>query len=143
MPSIQDFPARGKVIEVRGPLIVFQPTNTTYHLYLAGPAYAGPLKTPVELLIRATARKIWTVPSGGNFVAPIRGTPRTIQGHVRLIEEQTIVVHAGVPIVITLPTNDSGIDLSTGAIGIASLVNAMVMPGVFYEPIASPTSAAV
>ncbi len=143
MPSIQDFPAKGTVIEVRGPLIVFQPTNTTYHLHLAGPAYTGPLKTPIELLIRATARKIWTVPSGGNFVAPITGTPRTIQGHVRLIEGQTILVHAGVPIAITLPTNDSGIDLSVGAIGIASLINAMVMPGVSYELIASPANAAV
>jgi hypothetical protein len=137
MASIWDYPAKGKVIEIHngvsGSLIVFQPTNTTYHLHLAGASYSGPLKTPVEILIRANARKIWTVPSGGNFVAPITGTPRTMQGRVRFIEGQTIVVQAGVPVAITLPMNDSGIDLSTGAIGIASLVNAMVMPGVSYE----------
>lgn len=133
MASLWDYPAKGKVIEVRGSLIVFQPTNTTYHLYLAGGSYTGPLKSPVEILIRATARKMWTVPSGGNFIAPIMGTPRTIQGRVKFIEGQTIVVQAGVPVAITLPANDSGIDLSTGAIGIASLVNAMVMPGVSYE----------
>jgi len=141
MASIWDFPAKGKVIEVRGSLIVFHPANTTYDLYLAGDAYSGPLNTPVEILIRAKGRKLWTVPSGGNFIAPITGTPRTIQGRVRFIQDQTIVVQAGVPVAITLPANDSGIDLSTGAIGIGSLVNAMVMPGVSYElaGAASPT----
>jgi hypothetical protein len=133
MASIWDYPAKGKVIEIRGSLIVFQPANTTYHLHLAGPAYAGPLNTPVELLIRANARKLWTVPSGGNFIAPITGTPRTIQGRVRYIEGQTIVVQAGVPVAITLPANESGVDLNNGALGVASMINAMVMPGVSYE----------
>jgi hypothetical protein len=142
MAGIWDFPARGKVIEVRGPLIVFQPTNTTYHLHLAGASYSGPLKTPVEILIRATARKIWTVPSGGNFIAPITGTPRTIQGRVRFIEGQTIIVQAGTPVAITLPVNDSGIDLSTGALGVGSLINAMVMPGVSFEFAGAATGAA-
>jgi hypothetical protein len=133
MAGIWDFPARGKVIEIKGSLIVFQPANTTYHLHLAGGPYTGPLKTPVEILIRASARKLWTVPSGGNFIAPIMGTPRTIQGRVRFIEGQTIVVQAGVPVAITLPTNDSGVDLNSGALGVGSLVNVMVMPGVSYE----------
>jgi hypothetical protein len=132
MPSLSDFPAKGKVIEVRSGQIVFAPTNTTYHLVLAG-SYAGPLKTPVEILIRATARKLWTVPSGGNFIAPITGTPRTLQGHVRFCEGQIIVVHAGVPIAITLPANNSGVDLNDGPLAIGTLINAMVMPGVSFE----------
>jgi hypothetical protein len=133
MASIWDFPAKGKVIEVRGTMIVFQPTNTTYQLYLAGGPYNGPVKTPVEILIRANARKVWTVPSGGNFIAPIIGTPRTIQGRVRLIADQTIVLQAGVPVVLALPASDSAIDLNTGSIGVGSLIDAMVMPGVSYE----------
>jgi hypothetical protein len=140
MASIWDFPAKGKVIEVRGSTIIFQPANTTYHLELAGGSYSGPVKTPIELLIRANARKLWTVPSGGNFIAPISGTPRTIQGRVRFAEGQTIVVQAGVPVVITLPGNESGVDLNNGALGVNSLVNAMVMPGVSYELV--PTAAA-
>jgi hypothetical protein len=133
MASIWDFPAKGKVIEIKGSLIVFQPANTTYHLYLAGGPYNGPLKTPVEILIRAYARKLWTVPSGGNFVAPIMGTPRTIQGRVRFVDGQTIIVQAGVPVAIALPANDSGVDLNCGALGVGSLVNVMVMPGVSFE----------
>lgn len=146
MPTLADFPARGKVIEVRngpsGPQIIFAPTNTTYHFYLAG-TYAGPLKTPVEILIRATGRKLWTVPSGGNFIAPISGTPRTIQGRVRLIEGQTIVVQAGVPVAITLPANDSGVDLNNGALGVGSQVNVMVMPGVSFELAAASAASSV
>ena len=136
MASIWDFPAKGKVIEVRnganGSQIIFAPTNTTYHLYLAG-AYTGPLNTPVEILIRASGRKLWTVPSGGNFIAPISGTPRTIQGRVRFIDGQTIGVQAGVPVAIALPPNDSGVDLNNGALGVGSQVNVMVMPGVSFE----------
>jgi len=136
MPSLSDFPAKGKVIDIRngpnGPQIAFSPSGTTYTLLLSG-SYNGPMKSPVEILIRASGRKVWTVPSGGNFIAPINGTPRTIQGRVKFIQDQTIVVQAGVPVAITLPANDSGIDLSTGAIGIGSRVNAMVMPGVSFE----------
>ena len=139
MPTLSDFPAKGKVIEIRTGQIVFAPTNTTSHLVLAG-AYTGPLKTPVEILIRATARKLWTVPSGGNFIAPITGTPRTMQGHVRFCEGQTIIVHAGVPVAITLPTNNSGVDLNNGPLGIGTLINAMVMPGVSFELAPSATA---
>ncbi len=141
MASIWDFPAKGKVIEVKGSVIVFQPTNTTYHLHLAGAPYTGPVKTPIEIVIRGNARKLWTVPSGGNFIAPITGTPRTIQGRVRCIVDQTIVVQAGVPVALALPTGDSGIDLSTGSIGVGSLINAMVMPGVSYELATAATPA--
>ena len=143
MPTLADFPAKGKVIEVRsgpsGPQVVFAPTNTTYNLYLAG-IYTGPLKTPVEILIRATGRKLWTVPSGGNFIAPITGTPRTIQGRVRLIEGQTIVVQAGVPVAITLPASDSAVDLNNGALAVGSQVNVMVMPGVSFELAPAPSA---
>lgn len=133
MPSTRDFPAKGKVIEAKGSLIVFQPSGTTYHLHLAGSAYAGPLNTPVEILIKATGRKLWTVPSGGNFIAPITGTPRTIQGRVKFAENQTIVVQAGTPVIIELPAAESGVDLNNGALGVGSLVNVMVMPGISYE----------
>jgi hypothetical protein len=141
MASILDYPAKGKVIEVRNGMIVFAPSNTTYHLELAGPAWTGAMNRPVEIFIRATARKIWTVPSGGNFVAPIWGTPRTLQGRVRLIDGQNLVVQAGMPVVVSLPTANSGIDLNNGALGVNSLINAMLMPGVSYE--LAPTASAV
>ncbi len=41
------------------------------HLKTANGKYDGPTNTPVEAVVRVAARKVWTVPSGGNFVAPI------------------------------------------------------------------------
>src|SRR6476469_7510792 len=121
MPSPADFPARGKVLDVRdtqdGRLVTFQPQGTNYemHLLADGPVDV-PLNKPVELRIRVQARKVYTVPSGGNFVAPIFGPPRTIQGRVRWADEsgQRLVVHAGVPVWVDLPPADSGIDLDVG-----------------------------
>ncbi len=144
MSNAWDFPARGKVIEVRGSTIVFQPINTNYELHLVAAAgnYAGPLKTPVEILIRVQARKVWTVPSGGNFVEPIFGKPRTIQGRVKAVDQSWIVLQSGVPIVVKLPTSDSGIDFNAGTISVGSMVNAMVMPGATFE-VAKAAAAAV
>ena len=47
---------------------------------------------PVEALVRVRARKVWTVPSGGLFVAPIFGPPRIVQGRVRALDEHEIVI---------------------------------------------------
>src|SRR5215210_3347607 len=106
------YAARGKVKAFRDGTLVFAPSNTTYELYLAAPHYAGPLDVLVEGVIRGTARKAWTVPSGGNFLAPIFGPPRTVQGRViGVIDERTVVLKAGAPVVIELPESDRAIEL--------------------------------
>lgn len=133
MASVMDFPARGKVIGTRGDKIIFNPTNTNYELYLDGGASAAPTNVPVKAMIRAAARRLWTVPSGGNFIAPIFGPPRTVQGRVQLVDGNQLVVHAGMPIVVTLPTEDVALDLSSGAIGVGTLVNFVAMPGATIE----------
>ena len=61
----------GENTAVKDGLAVFNPAGTSYELYLAVPNYTGPLNSPVKCLIRVTARKVYTVPSGGNFIAPI------------------------------------------------------------------------
>src|SRR5688572_19529979 len=78
--------AGGKVIAVRDGKVVFNPTGTNYEIELACPSYAGPVNKPVKATIRVRARKVWTVPAGGNFIAPIFGPPKTIQGRVRTVE---------------------------------------------------------
>lgn len=126
--------ARGKVMGYRDGVVVFTPSNTTYELHLAAPDYAGPLNTLVEGVIRAQARKAWTVPSGGNFIAPIFGPPRTIQGRVMAaVDDRTLVIRAGVPIVVELPENDRSIELTSGSITVSSLLNATVLPGARFE----------
>lgn len=135
MASVSDFPARGKVIENKGTTVVFAPAGTTYQLHLiaAGGSYDGPVNVPVHAVLRATARKLWTVPSGGNFVEPIYGRPRVIQGRVRYLDERTMVVLAGAAVAITLPAEDDAFDLSNGPITAGSLVNVVVHPGTTIE----------
>ena len=105
MPSPLDFPARGKVIRVEGNVVVFNPTGTTYELHLAtakGAEAPAPSSLSVSAIIRCTARKLMTMPSGGNFITPIFGPPRVLQGMVRYLEERLAVIQAGAPIIVTL-----------------------------------------
>ena len=134
MASASDFPARGKVIDVRGNVVVFQPYGTSYELHLqTDEPYAGPKDSPVQALIRVHARKVYTVPSGGNFLAPIFGPPRIVQGRVKFMDNRAIVVQAGAPIIIDLPAADSAIDLTDGQIQLNHLVNAALLSGAKFE----------
>ena len=134
MPSNTDFPARGKVIRVEEGFVIFAPSNTNYEIKLATAAkYDGPVNTLIEGLIQASARKLWTVASGGNFVAPIFGPPRIVQGRIKFLDQRTMVVQAGVPVVVTLPSADSAYDLTSGAISVGTLVNATIMPGASFQ----------
>lgn len=135
MPSLSDFTARGKVTSMRDGSIMFQPAGTNYELQLApaGGKYDGPMNTQIDCVIRGSVRKLWTVPSGGNFVSPIFGTPRIVQGRVRHVEERAIVVQAGAPFLLELPAANSALDMNSGPIGVGSLVNAVVLPGATFE----------
>jgi hypothetical protein len=103
-------------------------------LHLIAPNYAGPVGSLTHGIIRAVARKVWTVPSGGNFIAPIFGSPRTIQGRVRALNETSILMQAGAPIVVDLPADANGIDLANGPIRVGAMVNVTALPGARFEP---------
>jgi hypothetical protein len=142
MPSSTDFPARGKVIRVEDGLVVFAPANTNYQIKLvtAGP-YTGPVNTLIEGSVQGTCRKLWTVPSGGNFVTPIFGPTRIVQGRIKFLDQTSMVVQAGFPIILRLPSSDSAYDLNTGALSVGTLVNATIMPGASFL-LATPSVAA-
>ena len=133
MPAPTDIPARGKVVAAREGGVVFAPSGTNYELDLLSPQYAGGLNVLTDGVVRVTARKILTVPSGGNFISPIFGTPRTIQGRVRTLDETSMVVQAGAPILIEYPSAESAFDLVNGPIAAGALVNAMILPGARFE----------
>jgi hypothetical protein len=134
MPSSTDFPARGKVLETSGQTIVFHPTGTTYRMHLGVAARASvTTDVPVEAVLRLSARKVWTVPSGGLFVAPIVGPPRIVQGRVRWLDERQVVLNAGVNVLVELPNNDAAYALARGPIELGALVNASVLPGATFE----------
>jgi hypothetical protein len=135
MPSISDFPARGKILSVTDRMVVFAPSNTNYELHLeaAGPLEGVKIGVVLDAIIRATARKIWTVPSGGGFIEPIYGPPRRVQGRVRYLEEGWMVVQAGTPIVVSLPADPEVFDLPNGQLIVGGLVNVSALPGVTIE----------
>ena len=146
MPSPTDFPTAGKVIAVKddGRTVVFAPRGTVYKHYLKTAApYAGPIDAPIEALIRLTARKVYTVPSGGNFVVPIMGPPRIVQGRVRYADDRQIVLKAGGNFIIALPTADSAIDLAHGPIALNTMVNVVALPGATFELAGQPVAAVV
>jgi hypothetical protein len=134
------FTAKGKVTAVRDDgVVVFAPAGTNYelHLVVVGGRYVGPIGKPVEGIIRVKARKVWTVSSGGNFVSPLFGEPRTIQGRVRHVpSDDALVVHAGTDFHLELPPNDIGVDLTAGPIRVGAMVNVMAMPAPAFELVA-------
>jgi hypothetical protein len=137
MPSVSDFPARGRITAVKDGLVTFAPVGTTYELHLAGGAgFASPVGGLVNAIIRVKGRRLWTVPSGGNFISPIFGPPKTIQGRVRYADNDQIVVHAGTPIVVSLPAAGEAFDLNNGRIGVGALVNVVAFAGAQIEVLA-------
>jgi hypothetical protein len=135
MPTPNDFPARGKIIEVNGDRIIFSPSNTTYqfHLLKSGGVAVEASDRPIEILIRVNARKVYTVPSGGNFIQPIFGPPKIIQGRVKFADDRMIVIHAAVPIICELPADDLAINLDEGRIQVGRMANVVAMPGATFQ----------
>ena len=129
MPKATDFPAVGEVLSRDDTSLIFNPQNTTYELKLENPKYDGPIGQRVEGLITVSARKVYTVPSGGNFIQPIFGPPRIIQGRVKYLDEREMVVQAGAPIIVQLPVEEDAFDLASGDLMVASLVNVVALPG--------------
>lgn len=79
--------------------------NTQYRTHLiplgdASDPQAMPEGDRVEGRIRADARRVDVVTSGGRYVEPVHGRPRRVQGSVVAIDngKNTITVHAGIPI---------------------------------------------
>lgn len=131
--TADDLSARGKILAVKDGIVVFNPSGTSYEMRLAAPTFAGPLNTPLRGYVRVTARKVYTVPSGGNFVSPIFGPPRIVQGLVRRADSRSLVIHAGCPIHVELPGPDSAIDLDRGPIIVGGMVNIVCLPGARME----------
>lgn len=142
MSSLADFTARGKVIAVDDGSVIFAPADTSYEMRLVTQGrYDGPVNIPVDVRVHATVRKLLTVDSGGAFVAPIFGPPRTIQGRVVHVEQGAIVMQAGMTLVLKLPAADHAMDLNCGAIARGTMVNAIVLPGATFELVSAPAGA--
>jgi hypothetical protein len=120
--------AKGKVTSVKDGIIHFAPGGTNYELHLVAPNFAGKAGALAEGEVRVKARKVWTVTSGGNFISPIFGPPRTIQGRVRALTEREMVLHAGTNIVVELPASEDGYDLASGPLAVGVMANVVALP---------------
>jgi hypothetical protein len=138
MATAVEYPARGKVVEASGNTVVFHPAATNYQMHLGadGTAPTASGEALVDGVVRVRARKVMTVPTGGNFVAPIFGTPKTIQGRVRWLDERHLVVQAGCPVLVELPAESSAIDLNNGPIAVGVMVNVSAYPGATFSVVA-------
>jgi hypothetical protein len=144
MPSPLDFPARGRILRIENGLVVFNPAATTYEIHLAsaGPEMPRPTPYMVSAYVRATARKVWTMPGGGNFVTPIFGPPKVVQGRVRYLEERLAVIQAGLPVHVALPADSVDYDLERGPVVVGGIINATTFPGATIELAKEPVVSA-
>lgn len=134
MASLTDYPAVGKVLSVGDDHVLFNPAGTNYELkLLTDVKYAGPVNQRVECLVRTTARKVYTVPSGGNFIAPIFGPPRTVQGRVLYADDRNLVVKAGTNVIVELPLTEDAVDLAVGGLRVGAIANVTALPGARFE----------
>jgi hypothetical protein len=103
--------ARGTLLAQLAPtatkpaLIKFGVPNTNYELHLV-PKGSITAQVGKRLIgsVHAQARRIDVVSTGGQYVEPLYGHPRRVQGTIIAIKGDAIVVDAGVPIHCT-PTD--------------------------------------
>ncbi len=125
---------RGRIIQVHDDWVLFAPANSRYHLKLStNGKYDGPVDALIEGSVQADARKLWTMASGGNFITPIQGPPRIVQGRIKFLDQQMMVVQCGATVIVKLPAADSALDLNNGPLEAGGLVNATLMPGAKFE----------
>jgi hypothetical protein len=129
-----DFLARGKVTSTKDGVVVFEPSDANYQLHLqCTKTDSVPIGQLLIARVGAKARKVYTVPSGGNFIQPLFGSPRIIQGRALFLDDKLVVIRATIPISVQLPMSDDALDLSEGWLKVGAIVNAVTFPGATFE----------
>lgn len=113
--------------------IVLGVLNTSYQIHLQATTDVHVEKGKRLVgTIRARARRIDVVQSGGRYVEPVFGRPRRVQGVVVGIDPGTnsVVVNAGVPIVCAMTdTRQKATDFAAG-----QFVSFDVLDGATFTP---------
>jgi hypothetical protein len=114
--------------------IALEVPNTNYQLHLVPAPGSAITALPGKRLIgviRAMARRVDVVDTGGMYLEPVIGRPRRVQGRVLAIfpEAGTILVNAGVPIHLRLTDSRQ----RPGDFAIGDLVSTDVLDGAVFE----------
>lgn len=123
----------GRVEEKSDEKLVLSVTGTDYRLHLVPAApIAAEMGDRVTGVVRAQARRVDKVPSGGRFIEPVFGRPRQVQGRVvgGDVQANVLYVHAGVPIHAALMAPQQAGDFAIG-----QMVNFSVERGATFEPV--------
>lgn len=104
-------------IQAERVVLTFPNTNYQVHLHPTAPVTTEIGKRIIGT-IRAEARRVDVVTTGGRYVEPVYGRPRRVQGAIvgRDDARNTLIVHAGFPIhcALTAP-NQKSADFPDGA----------------------------
>ena len=111
--------------------LTFPNTNYEMHLLPAGPA-TGQVGKRILGVVRAKARRVDVVQTGGRYVEPVYGRPRRVQGSVIAVNEgrRSIVVDAGVPIECELSDERQ----KAGDFSVGQFVSFDVLEGATFTP---------
>jgi len=131
----QNVLTRGTVLSASEGRLILGVDGTNYQLHLDCPAslVAG---QSVQGSVVVRARKIWTIPAGGCFIAPISGPSRVVQGRVKAVNGRRLMVQAGTAVCIELPEDRSACDLKNGELVPGVMVNITTFQGARFEPAA-------
>lgn len=128
--------ARGVLAESAPDRVTIQFPGTDYRLQLA--VYQpprSPVGKKIQGSIRAQARRVDLVRTGGRYIEPLQGTPRRIQGEVLATDagDNSLLVGAGIPILCKL--TDPRQNVTQFKQG--DLIAFEVLPGVSFSPAAT------
>lgn len=124
--------ARGLLAEASDERIILSVPGTSYQIHLG--VYQRPstqVGKPIVGTIRAQARRIDVVRTGGRYIEPVYGRPRRVQGAVIAVDQgqQTVTVDAGVPMVCKVDAGQRAEQFKVG-----DFVSFDVLPGAAFTP---------
>ena len=107
-------------------------TDYMLRLHLKGAVHAAPGKR-VSGVISGQAQKFHRAHAGGEFIEPVSGHPRIVQGRVRATDpgSNRVLVQAVVPMWVTPAAGQSAADFRAG-----DFVNFYMESGVTFAPLA-------
>ncbi|MSR41577.1 MAG: hypothetical protein EXS10_06720 [Phycisphaerales bacterium] len=114
--------------------VVIRPLSTEYEISFELPkSVACPVEAGhrIEGSIHARAQKMHLAQAGGEFIEPLVGSPRIVQGKIRQIDvaANALLIEAIIPMWMTLAEGQSASSMALG-----TLVNFYVEPGAIFQP---------